>query len=62
MTQAKAQTVASALIGQGYRVRVYQRDSEWVVEAEGTAIPASTVATFATNQGVTGTVDQAVFV
>mgnify|MGYP001608993211 CR=1 FL=1 len=64
MTQAKAQTVASALIGLGYTVRVYQDldVSIWVVEATGSDILASAVSTFATNQAVVGTVNQAKFV
>lgn len=63
MTQAKAQTVAAALIGQGYRVNAYPRadDGQWVVKAEGADIPAATAATFATAQGVTALVDQATF-
>lgn len=63
MTQAKAQSVASALIGLLYTVRVSQHPltGDWEVEASGGDIAASAVATFATNQAVTGTVRQAKF-
>lgn len=62
MTQAKAQTVASALINAGYAVRVFKKaDDTWTVLASGDAIPAATVANFATNNAVVGTVDEAKF-
>lgn len=61
MTQAKAQTVASALIGLGYIVHVTSQDGDWIVQAAGTDIAASSVASFATAQSVTGTVSSAKF-
>lgn len=64
MTNAKAQTVAAALIALGYTVTVTNTNpitSDWTVTASGSSIAASAVATFATAQAVTGTVSSASF-
>lgn len=64
MTQAKAQTVSTAAIAQGFRVDVFLRiDGEWVVRAavqNGTnAITAAQLNTFCVNNAVTGNVTSA---
>lgn len=62
MTQAKAQAVASALIGLGYRISVeVLSDGTYVVGAVGEGIDPGAVATFATNQSVLATVNAAKF-
>lgn len=65
MTQAQAATVASALITAGYVPIVSANGAVWKMSAaspNGAPIPASTVAAFATAQGVTGQVYGAEFV
>lgn len=62
MTQAKAQTVASALIGAGHAVQVSSKDGDWAVRVvEGTGTLALTVSDFATAQNVTATVKDVEF-
>lgn len=65
MTQAKAQSVASALIGAGYLVTVTVADGgEWIVAGfptGGTEIPASAAASFAASQVVVCIVPSATF-
>lgn len=60
MTKAKARSVADAAIAQDFAVRVHQQGTEWIVEASvedrASSMNVSTVATFASQQGVTGTV------
>lgn len=66
MTKTKAQTVAAALMSAGeiHSVTVSQRiDGEWTVKAQSTgSVSAASVATFATNQAVSGYVITATFV
>jgi hypothetical protein len=65
VTQSQAATVASALITAGYVPTVSAAGAVWKISAatpNGVPIPASTVATFATTQGVTGQVYGAEFV
>jgi hypothetical protein len=62
MTQAKAQTVISALIAAGYSVRARLELNEWIVEANGNQISVNQVADFATTQGIIGTVTEARFI
>jgi hypothetical protein len=58
VTQAKAQTVASALIAAGYEVSVKKQvDNTYILTVTGNEIVAQTVATFAANQSVTATVN-----
>lgn len=57
MTLAKAQAVASAIIGAGYQAHAFLRsDGEWVVRAKSNAldVPVGTANSLATSQGVTG--------
>lgn len=66
MTQAKAQTVASAVIGAGHQANVYIRplDNEWVVIARspnGFTVNPQAIANLATAQGVIATVAEAEF-
>ena len=63
MTQAKAQTVAAALIGAGYIISSMQKlsDGSFIIRASGSEIDPAVVATFATNQSITATVENATF-
>lgn len=65
MTQAKAATVANALITAGYKVTVYLRaDGEWAITVKDSSNPtaASAVSTFATGQSVSARVIEVEFV
>lgn len=63
MTEAKAATVAAALINLGYQVSATpDAAGVWHVSATGAAINPASVATFATNNTVTATVSSADFV
>lgn len=66
MNQAKAATVASALIAANYNVTTFQDSTgAWHVTAAsttGATVDPSVVATFATNQTVTAKVGTADFV
>lgn len=62
MTQAKAQVVASALIGAGYRVEVnVKEDGQWIIRVQDAGTPAATVSAFATTQSVTAKVTDVEF-
>lgn len=64
MTQAQAATVASALITAGYVPRITSTGSSWTINVRspsGEPIPASIVASFATDHGVIGQLDEAEF-
>ena len=60
MTQVKAASVASALITAGYPCRVSQTSpGVWTIRSQsptGFDVPVGTVATFVTNQGISGNV------
>ena len=58
MTQAKAATVAAALINAGFgcHVRVLPDGITWIIRSQSTDfnVPVGTVATFVTNQAING--------
>ena len=63
MTQAKAQTVASALIGAGYLITLQKIDiDDFAITAfGGVDIDPQVIATFAANQAIMATVAQTKF-
>jgi hypothetical protein len=64
MTQSKAQTVASALIALGQTIQVlHDGAGNYTINSSSDSVPftAQSVATFATTQGVVGTVTFATF-
>jgi hypothetical protein len=57
MIQSKAQTVASALIGLGFTVKVIHDNDDYTVIVEASVgVDVTIVSTFVTNQGISGTV------
>ena len=67
MNQAKAATVASALITAGYlpTVMLLGDGTTWVIDARttgGATVDASVLATFATGQSVSAKVDSSRFI
>lgn len=62
MTQAKAQTVISSLVGLGYAPSVYKLDMDnWIIRVDNANVNSSAVTTFATDNSVTAKVNQVEF-
>ena len=61
MTQAKAQTVASALLALGIPLVVERDNGGYTISVYGREVPAAQVSAFATAQGVTALVNNVKF-
>ena len=64
MTQAKAATVAAAIVNAGHFARVAKLDNDWIVYANpgtGGYIDVDTIKTFQDAQQITGNVESVVF-
>ena len=62
MTQAKAQTVISSLVGLGYSPSVYKiAEDNWIIRVDNAKVDSNAVSIFATNNSITAKVNQVEF-